>query len=83
MAIGLSLGRNSPAESIDPCYQAVRSFLRQFSAKYGALSCLDLTGVHLDTPEGQSEFKIKGQINLCTDYVGDSVRLVMDVVDSK
>jgi C_GCAxxG_C_C family probable redox protein len=82
MAIGLSLGQDAPTDSLDPCYQAVRSFLERFSAKYKALSCLDLAGVHLGTPEGQAEFKEKGQIKLCTDYVGEAVRIVVESVDS-
>jgi C_GCAxxG_C_C family probable redox protein len=83
MAIGLMVGRNSPTETIDPCYQAVRLFLDRFSAQYKALSCMDLTGVHLGTPEGQAEFKQKGQIRLCANYVGEATRMVLEIVGSK
>ena len=83
MAINLSLGRNSPTERKDLCYQAVREFLSRFSAQFGDLNCLQLTGVHLGTPEGQAAFEEKGQIKLCTDYVGEAVRFVLDVVDGK
>jgi C_GCAxxG_C_C family probable redox protein len=79
MAIGLILGRNSPSDDIDPCYQAVRMFLSRFSDQFKALSCLDLTGVHLGTPEGQIAFREKGQIRLCTDYVGEAARMVVEV----
>jgi C_GCAxxG_C_C family probable redox protein len=81
LAIGLLLGRNSPTDSIDPCYQAVRTFLERFSAQYKALSCLELTGVHLGTPEGQQAFKEKGQIIECTNYVGEAACLVVEVVE--
>ncbi len=80
MAIGLSLGRNAPSEAIDPCYQAVQAFLQRFNTQFKALSCLELTGVHLDTPEGQAEFKDKGQIKQCTEYVGEAARMVVEVV---
>jgi C_GCAxxG_C_C family probable redox protein len=83
LAINLYLGRNTPAEIIDPCYQAVRLFLDRFTAQFKALNCLELTGVHLGTPEGQAEFKQKGQIRLCTDYVGEATRMVLEIVDSK
>jgi C_GCAxxG_C_C family probable redox protein len=80
MAIGLSLGRDAPTDAIDPCYQAVRTFLDRFSVQYQALSCLELTGVHLGTPEGQVAFREKGQIKMCIDYVGVATRLAVEIV---
>ena len=81
IAIGLIHGRSSPAYDIDPCYQAVQEFLQRFSAQYKSLSCLELTGIFLDTPEGQAVYLAKGQMQLCTNYVGDSARLVVDILD--
>lgn len=81
MAIGLSLGRNSSTDAIDPCYQAVRAFLERFSSKFKALSCLELTGVHIGTPEGKAAFRAKGQIKKCTDYVGEATRWVVEIVE--
>jgi C_GCAxxG_C_C family probable redox protein len=81
MAIGLYLGRTSPTDNIDPCYQAVNTFLENFTAQFNALSCLELTGVHLGTAEGQAAFSEKGKINDCTTYVGDAARLVVEIVD--
>ena len=80
MAIGLSLGRASPNEAIDPCYQAVQAFLERFSVKFNSLSCLELTGAHLGTPEGQAVFIEKGQIKQCTDYVGEATQMVVEIV---
>jgi len=83
MAIGLSLGRSSPSDALDPCYQAVRVFLERFSTQFEALSCLELTGVHLGTPEGQVVFMEKGQIKQCTEYVGEAVRIVVEIVGGR
>jgi C_GCAxxG_C_C family probable redox protein len=83
MAIGLALGRTAPSDDINPCYQAVRAFLESFSAQYQALSCLELTGVHLGTPEGQAAFREKEQIKMCTDYVGEATRMVVEIVEAK
>ena len=80
MAISLSLGRNSPTDKNDQCYQTVRNFLERFSTQFGELNCLKLTGVDLSTPEGQAAFEEKGQIKLCTEYVGEAVRMVLEVV---
>ena len=80
MAISLSLGRNSPTDAKDRCYQTVRAFLMRFSTQFGELNCQKLTGVHLGTPEGQAMFEQKGQIKQCTEYVGEAVRMVLEVV---
>jgi C_GCAxxG_C_C family probable redox protein len=80
MAIGLFLGRNSPAEGNQLCYEAVKSFMESFSAQFGELNCQKLTGVHLGTPEGQAQFEASGQIRQCTEYVGEAVRMVLEVV---
>jgi hypothetical protein len=79
MAIGLTRGRNSPTDRIDPCYEAVRAFMEKFFAQFGALNCLGLTGVQLDTPEGQAAFEQKGQIKECTNYVGEATRMVVEL----
>ena len=80
LAIGLYLGRNSPADSTDACYEAVRKFMGQFSKRFGALGCPELTGVQLDTPEGQIAFLEKGQIEQCKNYVGEAAGLVVELV---
>jgi C_GCAxxG_C_C family probable redox protein len=82
MAIGLSLGRNEPSDDLDPCYQAVQAFLERFSTHYKALSCLDLTCVDLSTPDGQATFRIKGQIHLCTEYVENAARYVVEIISN-
>ena len=83
MALGLVFGRDVPTASVDPCYEAVRTFLERFTSQYHALTCLELTGVHLGTPEGQAAFRQKGQASLCTDYVGDATSLVMQIIQSR
>ncbi len=81
MSISLVLGRTSPADKTDPCYPAVRLFMGRFAARFGSLSCLELTGVHLGTPEGQAAFSAGDKIEECTEYVAESTRLVVDILD--
>jgi len=81
MAISLALGRDAPTDSVDPCYQAVHAFLDRFSDQFQTISCLELTGVHLGTPEGQAGFREKGQIKNCSNYVGEATRLVVEILD--
>jgi C_GCAxxG_C_C family probable redox protein len=83
LAISLILGRNTPTDPVDPCYQAVRRFVEQFTAQYGSVSCLELTGVHLGTPEGQAAFKEKDQITACNSYVSKAARIVLEVCEHR
>ena len=82
MAIGLSLGRNAPTDKKDLCYATVREFMKIFSHQFGELNCQQLTGVHLGTTEGQAAFTDKEQIKQCTEYVGEAVRMVLEVVEN-
>ena len=81
MAIGFSLGRTSSTESVDACYGAVKNFLDQFTAQFNSTSCLELTGVHLGTPEGQIGFKESGKVSECTNFVGEAAGMVVQIVD--
>ena len=81
MAIGLTMGRSSPMDAVEPCYEAVREFLEKFTAQFGALNCPELTGVQLGTQEGQVAFKEKGLIEKCTNYVGEAARMVVEIVE--
>ncbi len=81
MAIGLALGRKEQTDDIDRCYHVVMGFLTQFDEQFESLSCLELTGVHLGTPEGQVSFRETGQVQRCTDYVGEAARMVVKFLD--
>ncbi len=80
MGVGLALGRNSPSEPRDHCYQTERAFLQGFAKRFGELNCQKLIGVHLGTPEGQAAYKEQGLKKQCTEYVGEAVRIVIEVV---
>ena len=83
LAIGLVLGRSSPSDPLEPCYDAVKEFMDRFSSRFGSLSCSELTGVQLGTPEGQAEFKAKGQIKECSNYVAEAAGLVETIIDER
>ena len=83
MSISLALGRSTPADKSDPCYQSVRSFMGCFSAHFGSLNCLELTGFHLGTPEGHAAFLASDQIERCTEYVAESTRIVVEILDKQ
>jgi C_GCAxxG_C_C family probable redox protein len=80
MAVGMVLGRSVPGGEVDACYSAVQAFIGRFYNQFSALSCLELTGVHLGTPEGQAAFKEKGQVHACTEYVSEATRMVIEIL---
>ncbi len=80
MSISLSRGRTSPVENTDACYQSVRTFMSQFASQFGSLSCPELTGFHLGTPEGRAAFKASDQIKQCTEYVAQATMLVEEIL---
>jgi C_GCAxxG_C_C family probable redox protein len=83
MALSLLYGRSSPTQPVDPCYKAVRLFFQQFSSRFKAVSCLELIGVRLDTPEGQAAFREHRLIEHCLDYVAVAANLVEDIIEEK
>jgi len=80
MGISLALGRSAPAAQIDPAYAAVRSFLERFEARFGACNCLELTGVHLGTPEGQAAFKENNIFPRCLEYAVGAATLAAEII---
>ena len=56
MAIGLSKGRADTMEGAFANLEVAREFRRRFEAEVGTISCRELTGTDLTTPEGIEEF---------------------------
>lgn len=81
MGIGLALGRYQPGGPVDPAYTAVQAFLERFEARFGARTCLELTGVHLGTPEGQAAFKANNTFARCLDYASGAATIAAEVID--
>jgi len=79
MGIGLKHGRKTPEDPREQCYQMIRSLLEQFNERFGGTTCLALTGVRLDTEEGQAQYKAKQTTQQYAQYVGYATRLVIDL----
>jgi len=83
MAAGMIFGRSVPDGEVDACYSAVQAFIGRFSNHFSALSCLELTGFHLGTSEGQVAFKESNQIHACTEYVSEATRMIVEILHSQ
>ena len=80
MGINLLLGRDSPDESHEGNYDAVRKLLEIFESKFGSTNCKQLTGCDLGTAEGQAAFAANNQIEQCTRYVEEATSMALALV---
>jgi hypothetical protein len=77
MGLGLLAGRSEPGTSVEEIYSLVQDLVSQFEGKFGAVHCLELTGVHLDTEGGQLRFRERDQIRKCLEYAEEVTRMVL------
>jgi C_GCAxxG_C_C family probable redox protein len=87
MGIGLALGRSQPGDSVDPTYTTVRAFLQAFREQFELppqieLTCLQLSGVDLGTPEGQAAFRANNTLLRCQEYAAQAARLATQAIEA-
>lgn len=80
MGLGLLTGRSKPGQTVDGNYHKVQELIEIFKDRFGSTNCKELTGVHLGTPEGQTEFREKNQIKKCLEYAEEATRIVLSLV---
>jgi len=82
MAIGLKYGREEPSQPRDKAYALAQEFCRRFQEEMGTLSCRELTGIDLSTPEGRDAFYSSDvPIRVCLRAGGVAFRLVMELLE--
>ena len=82
MAIGLKYGREEPSQPNQQAYTLAREFCRRFEEETGHLSCRDLTGMDLSTPEGLKAFQTSDvPLRVCLPAVGAAFRLVVELLE--
>jgi len=82
MAIGLKHGREEPSQPRDKAYTLAREFCQRFQEETGSLSCRELIGIDLTTPEGRSAFYASDvPLPVCLPAVGAAFRLVMELLE--
>jgi C_GCAxxG_C_C family probable redox protein len=86
MALGLVYGRKDPkdAEAKEKIYGIVDEYLKKFIEKYGTLSCRELTGCDMLTPEGLKKMKDeKVVVNICAPIVEFAEREALKLINDK
>jgi C_GCAxxG_C_C family probable redox protein len=82
MAIGLKYGREEPSQPNLQAYALTREFCQRFEEETGHLSCRDLTGMDLSTPEGFQAFRRSDvPLRVCLPAVGAAFRLVTELLE--
>jgi len=83
MAIGLFIGRNSPAESQMPAYGTVQRFLDQFAERFGSTNCRDLIGCDLGTDEGHNYFETNNLIEKCRHFTEGGTEIAASLIEER
>jgi C_GCAxxG_C_C family probable redox protein len=74
MAIGLKYGRASNVENPKIAWSKTDEFIEVFKKKWGAVTCRELTGLDVKTPEGMKKYLQSVHDYACTDRVRFAVR---------
>lgn len=80
MALGVRYGEamaTDPDQARGPLYDRVSTFVDAFKARHGSITCRELTGCDLRTPEGRAQFSARDlHHSLCRNLVASAVELV-------
>jgi C_GCAxxG_C_C family probable redox protein len=83
MVIGLAACGSDPRDmtSRTGTYALVRSFVEEFEARHGSVSCRDLLGCDISTPEGYGEAARQRLFSeRCPQYVQDAIEILEDTL---
>jgi len=82
-AIGLPYGREEPSQPHQQAYALAREFCQRFEQETSSLSCRELTGMDLSTPEGLRAFRRSDvPLRVCVPAVGAAFRLVTELLQT-
>lgn len=84
LVLGLKHGRTVPAfgdvEKEKELFDRIRRFVEEFRKRHGALTCRELLGVDVFTPEGLAEGRHRGLFReRCPRYVRDAITILESV----
>jgi C_GCAxxG_C_C family probable redox protein len=81
MAIGIKHGREDPAQPRDQAYALFQEFRRRFEAEMGHISCRELTGFDLSTPEGlEAYWNSDVPVRVCLRAGGVAFDIVLELL---
>jgi C_GCAxxG_C_C family probable redox protein len=84
LALGLHHGYSVPTNSKakEETYQLALDLQAKFIAEHGTISCRELLGIDLQTPEGRDAFQSKQlHKNVCTNCVASATQIVQELLE--
>jgi C_GCAxxG_C_C family probable redox protein len=84
MVIGLQRGNTKADddEAKDACYNLAMEFVDRFEARHGSITCQELLGYGISTPEGRALANEKGLFDtLCPKLVRDAAEIVGQILE--
>ncbi len=80
LVLGMKHG-GEDKESRDEAYRLVREFAERFNDRHGSISCKELAGCDISTPEGlQTMREQKLRSKVCTGLVRDAAEILEGMV---
>lgn len=80
MAIGLKYGRSTNQENPQATWNRVDRFIEAFRDRWGAVTCRELTGLDVKTPEGMMEYLRSVHDYACTERVKYAVGKAIEIL---
>jgi C_GCAxxG_C_C family probable redox protein len=80
IVLGLKFGYTSP-EGRDATYKIVQEFMQRFEEQHGSLSCRELLGFDVSTPESRDRAQQSGVFqNICPGLVRDAAEILQSIL---
>jgi C_GCAxxG_C_C family probable redox protein len=80
MAIGIKYGRNSPEENPEPVWKMMDEYLNAFRRRFNYLTCRQLTGLNIKTPEGLKEYFARVHDYECTERLRFAIEKAVEIL---
>ena len=83
MALGLKYGRTEAADVArrDRTYRLVKELGERFRAQHGAITCRELLGCDIGTPEGDRFAREQGRYKACPEFVRDAAAMLEQMLE--
>ncbi|MBN1889633.1 MAG: C_GCAxxG_C_C family protein [Thermoflexales bacterium] len=86
MVIGLKYGKahedDDEAQTKEKAYALVREFTARFAARHGTITCNELLGCDISTPEGHRRASEMGLFTRCPQFVQDAVEILELIINN-
>lgn len=80
MAIGLKYGRSRNEDNPAATWKKVDNFIKDFTDRWGAVTCRELTGLDVKTVEGMNEYLKNVHDYACTERVKYAVEKAIELL---